>query len=145
MLALMPAPLWTVTWWPWARSFLTVSGVAATRVSPAWVSKGIPMCIPLSLISGPERGRFPTCRGEFIRLDVVSGRMNSPLRRHGSAALAPRVEGVDGGEELGTAGAIEEAPVLGGELLGQRLLQGLAQQALEAGQRVRRACGQTLG
>src|SRR5471032_1292208 len=44
MLALIPAPLCTVTLWPWPISFLMVSGVAATRVSPVWVSRGTPMC-----------------------------------------------------------------------------------------------------
>jgi hypothetical protein len=29
--------------WPWAMSFLAVSGVTATRVSPADISAGTPM------------------------------------------------------------------------------------------------------
>ncbi|MCY1237863.1 hypothetical protein D9M72_505750 [compost metagenome] len=44
-LALTPAPACTTTLWPWATYFLTVSGVAATRVSPARVSCGMPMYI----------------------------------------------------------------------------------------------------
>ena len=43
-LAAIPAPASTTSWWPWATSFFTVSGVAATRVSPARVSRGIPIC-----------------------------------------------------------------------------------------------------
>src|SRR5688572_33263568 len=49
MLAPMPAPLWTRTEWrPPAVSFFTVSGVAATRVSPGLVSAGMPMRIELN-------------------------------------------------------------------------------------------------
>ena len=46
MFAPAPAPDWTVTEWNVAAaSFLTVSGVAATRVSPGRISVGIPIRI----------------------------------------------------------------------------------------------------
>src|SRR6266540_3710954 len=46
MLAPRPAPDWTVTECrpPWT-SLATVSGVAATRVSPGRISAGMPMCM----------------------------------------------------------------------------------------------------
>ncbi len=47
-LAASPAPDCTSTWWPAATSFLTVSGVAATRASPARVSAGTPILIVVS-------------------------------------------------------------------------------------------------
>src|SRR3970282_1748162 len=55
MLAAMPAPACTRTSF-FAASFLTVSGVAATRVSPGRVSAGTPIlmdCV-LSLSAEPE-------------------------------------------------------------------------------------------
>src|SRR5712692_2563897 len=49
-LAAIPAPDCTrIAWRPPAASFLTVSGVAATRVSPARVSAGMPMFMDFSL------------------------------------------------------------------------------------------------
>src|SRR6185503_11005490 len=46
MLAPEPAPLWTMTEWRLpAVNFFTVSGVAATRVSPGLISAGMPMRI----------------------------------------------------------------------------------------------------
>jgi mRNA interferase MazF len=48
-LAATPAPACTTTVWPWAMIFLTVSGVAATRVSPVTVSAGTPMCMKMLL------------------------------------------------------------------------------------------------
>ncbi len=44
-LALTPAPACTTTVCPAAINFFTVSGVAATRVSPAMISAGIPICM----------------------------------------------------------------------------------------------------
>ena len=42
-LAATPAPDWMRMVWPWALSFLAVSGVTATRVSPTVVSAGTPI------------------------------------------------------------------------------------------------------
>src|SRR6266446_7527278 len=39
-----------IVWCPPAASFLTVSGVAATRVSPGRVSAGMPMCMGVLLV-----------------------------------------------------------------------------------------------
>src|SRR4029077_1518180 len=47
MLAPAPAPDWTTTACLAATSFLIVSGVAATRVSPGRVSAGTPICMNL--------------------------------------------------------------------------------------------------
>src|SRR5882672_8346768 len=47
MLAPAPAPDWTRTECLPTTSFLTVSGVAATRVSPARVSAGMPIFMDL--------------------------------------------------------------------------------------------------
>ena len=47
-LAATPAPDCTRRVCPWALSFLTVSGVTATRVSPTVVSMGMPMSIRVS-------------------------------------------------------------------------------------------------
>jgi hypothetical protein len=44
----MPAPACTMTWCFAATSFFTVSGVAATRVSPSRVSAGMPILMPTS-------------------------------------------------------------------------------------------------
>jgi hypothetical protein len=50
MFAPAPAPDWTVTEWNVAAaSFLTVSGVAATRVSPGRISVGIPILIDTTI------------------------------------------------------------------------------------------------
>jgi hypothetical protein len=43
-----PAFAWTMTWCFATTSFLTVSGVAATRVSPDRVSAGMPILMPTS-------------------------------------------------------------------------------------------------
>ncbi len=52
MLDVSPAPLSTTSWClPLAASFLTVSGVAATRVSPGRVSRGMPISIVRDQVS----------------------------------------------------------------------------------------------
>src|SRR6202171_3455340 len=49
MLACAPAPVSTTSGClPLAPSFLTVSGVAATRVSPCRISRGMPMIIAMA-------------------------------------------------------------------------------------------------
>jgi hypothetical protein len=50
-LAATPAPDWTLTVWPCATYFFAVSGVTATRVSPAAVSSGTPICMELSSLA----------------------------------------------------------------------------------------------
>ena len=50
MLAPAPAPVCTDTLCPVASSFFTVSGVAATRVSPAHVSAGMPIRMNFSYL-----------------------------------------------------------------------------------------------
>ena len=47
-LAANPAPDWMRRVWPKALSFFTVSGVAATRVSPGRVSAGTPISMKFS-------------------------------------------------------------------------------------------------
>src|SRR5207247_11117190 len=47
-LAATPAPDWMRMVWPWALSFFAVSGVMATRVSPAVISAGTPISMGLS-------------------------------------------------------------------------------------------------
>ncbi|MCY1523421.1 hypothetical protein D9M68_583180 [compost metagenome] len=63
-LAAMPAPACTRTVCPEATSFFTVSGVTATRVSPAAVSAGTPINIEFS--SG---GRGSTDCGQSLQQD----------------------------------------------------------------------------
>ena len=47
-LVLTPGIVVWSTVWPWAMSFLAVSGVTATRVSPAVVSAGMPISMGVS-------------------------------------------------------------------------------------------------
>ncbi|KGC11167.1 hypothetical protein DM48_7427 [Burkholderia gladioli] len=67
-LAPVPAPLWIVTRWPWVTYFLTVSGVAAMRVSFTRVSAGMPIFMRSSIdgrarayidASGKHKDLFP--------------------------------------------------------------------------------------
>src|SRR5688572_21953204 len=49
-----PAPASTSTWWPWAVSSRTPSGVMATRCSPSFVSAGTPTIMGMKLAGGGE-------------------------------------------------------------------------------------------
>src|SRR5882672_623490 len=85
MLAPAPAPDWTSTVCLAAASFLTVSGVAATRVSPGRVSAGTPICM----------NAFPCfCSRRRIR----AGKTKRDDTTGNSPALGP-------GEERGRAAA----------------------------------------
>jgi len=62
MCDMAPAPASTTSWClPLAASFLTVSGVAATRVSPARVSRGMPMI----MVSAPLAANAACC-GSYL-------------------------------------------------------------------------------
>src|SRR5918993_620615 len=69
--AATPAPDSTRMVWPWALSFLVVSGVAETRDSPAAVSRGTPISMFLSPrpsrdgVSLQERRRPTACPGHL--------------------------------------------------------------------------------
>src|ERR1700687_457949 len=74
MLACAPAPVSTTSGClPLAASFLTVSGVAATRVSPGRVSRGIPMIIAVA----------PCVRLILWRLSCHKSRSNPARLRYG--------------------------------------------------------------
>jgi hypothetical protein len=107
MLAPAPAPACTVMVCrvP-AASFLTVSGVAATRVSPGWISVGIPIRIQWALRSkrsDAPRLRARTAiqymsRGTGSRLDAFEGsllaRTTETLRHRGLFFSVSRCLGV---------------------------------------------------
>src|SRR5256885_13535147 len=79
-LAAIPAPDWTrIAWRPPAASFLTVSGVAATRVSPARVSAGIPMF--MDFFSLQAETSSDDTRPRIIGSNRQGGIMTIKLRR----------------------------------------------------------------
>src|SRR6266699_5690335 len=78
-LAAIAAPDWTrIVWRPPEASFLTVSGVAATRVSPARVSAGMPMF--MDFFSGAETKSDDT-RPRIIGSTQRGGVMTIKVRR----------------------------------------------------------------
>src|SRR5512135_3435788 len=94
MLLATPAPVSTTSaCLPLAQSFLTVSGVAATRVSPGRVSRGMPISMLLSPAVRPARMKsqrrsleaaiFPQIsdRGGDGAPDVLHPRLAADVRR----------------------------------------------------------------
>ncbi len=65
MLAATPAPdSTTIACLPLAASFLTVSGVAATRVSPGRVSRGMPIIMVIAPLAADRVGRYLATRAD---------------------------------------------------------------------------------
>src|SRR5579864_3797173 len=87
-LALIPAPVSTmIECLPLAASFLTVSGVAATRVSPARLSRGMPMIMvsapipPTRRVAGYLATKALPDRGGDRAAKLCCCRLSAQVRR----------------------------------------------------------------